>query len=554
MNDPDGNGVELNWDKPNNIWLIDKEGNLQMGTERLDFEDLLQAAVFVITDCCYMLLNRFKYYCLMLQPGFLKPPFSLDKKVIFGIAFYFLCMAVIAFTAKGTSDEGDSISHYLFAKTAWKYKEHFFNHWAKPVYVLMAFPFAQFGLIGVKLMNVLLNCASLWFTYKMAVQLKIKLPWIPALLLASIPMYNFLSLGGLTEPMCACLLIAGLLLLVKEKWIAGIILLSFLPFVRSEGLLMLSVVFVYLIYQSKYQYLPLLATGHLFYSIAGYFYYNDLLWVFNKMTYATFSSAYGQGNWMHFINSLPEILGTAQVILFYVGMLYGFILVIRFFRKQIVASEVPELFLLFGSVAVYFIAHSAFWALGIFNSGGILRVMVAIMPLIALVNYRALEYLFAFINNWRTQNKCIIIATGWAILYPFSGHKFAYNWQRDFQPKADQYAQQELVKWLESVNPDYKNHTFYFETVYISELLNIDWFDTSKRKRLLDSFVKNEFTPGDYLVWDDWFAVVEAHISLESLEKDQRLQKLKIFEHKDYWGKTRSTVLFRWKGDVTDEK
>lgn len=43
MNDPDGNGVELYWDKPQNIWPIDKEGNLQMGTERLDIEDLLQA-------------------------------------------------------------------------------------------------------------------------------------------------------------------------------------------------------------------------------------------------------------------------------------------------------------------------------------------------------------------------------------------------------------------------------------------------------------------------------------------------------------------------------
>ena len=43
MNDPDGNGVELYWDKPNNIWPIDKEENLQMVTERLDIENLLQA-------------------------------------------------------------------------------------------------------------------------------------------------------------------------------------------------------------------------------------------------------------------------------------------------------------------------------------------------------------------------------------------------------------------------------------------------------------------------------------------------------------------------------
>jgi hypothetical protein len=55
-------------------------------------------------------------------------------------------ITVIAFVANGTGDEGDSISHYLFAKTAWTYKQHFFDHWAKPVYVLIAFPFATTGL------------------------------------------------------------------------------------------------------------------------------------------------------------------------------------------------------------------------------------------------------------------------------------------------------------------------------------------------------------------------------------------------------------------------
>ena len=43
MNDPDGNGVKLYRDRPQAEWPIDKEGNLQMVTERLDIEDLLQA-------------------------------------------------------------------------------------------------------------------------------------------------------------------------------------------------------------------------------------------------------------------------------------------------------------------------------------------------------------------------------------------------------------------------------------------------------------------------------------------------------------------------------
>ena len=42
LNDPDGNGVELYWDKPKEQWPFDEEGNLQMVTEHLDIEDLLE--------------------------------------------------------------------------------------------------------------------------------------------------------------------------------------------------------------------------------------------------------------------------------------------------------------------------------------------------------------------------------------------------------------------------------------------------------------------------------------------------------------------------------
>jgi catechol 2,3-dioxygenase len=41
LDDPDGNGVELYWDKPHNQWPLDASGNLQMVTERLDLENLL---------------------------------------------------------------------------------------------------------------------------------------------------------------------------------------------------------------------------------------------------------------------------------------------------------------------------------------------------------------------------------------------------------------------------------------------------------------------------------------------------------------------------------
>ena len=41
LNDPDGNGVELYWDKPESKWPKDENGNLMMITEALDLQSLL---------------------------------------------------------------------------------------------------------------------------------------------------------------------------------------------------------------------------------------------------------------------------------------------------------------------------------------------------------------------------------------------------------------------------------------------------------------------------------------------------------------------------------
>lgn len=43
LRDPDENGVELYWDKPESAWPRASDGSLAMVTERLDLEDLLRA-------------------------------------------------------------------------------------------------------------------------------------------------------------------------------------------------------------------------------------------------------------------------------------------------------------------------------------------------------------------------------------------------------------------------------------------------------------------------------------------------------------------------------
>ena len=41
LNEPDMNGVELYWDRPKEQWPVDDAGNLLMGTDALDWDDLL---------------------------------------------------------------------------------------------------------------------------------------------------------------------------------------------------------------------------------------------------------------------------------------------------------------------------------------------------------------------------------------------------------------------------------------------------------------------------------------------------------------------------------
>lgn len=42
LRDPDENGIELYWDKPEKEWPFDDEGNLMMDTQPLDVDDLME--------------------------------------------------------------------------------------------------------------------------------------------------------------------------------------------------------------------------------------------------------------------------------------------------------------------------------------------------------------------------------------------------------------------------------------------------------------------------------------------------------------------------------
>ena len=117
--------------------------------------------------------------------------------VLAGIIIYFLSILFIAINTDGTCDSGDSITHYLYARYAFENPENFFNHWAKPFFVLLTSPFAQVGFVGIKIFNCIAAAFTLLCVYKIADETEPRLAWIAPLLLAFTPGYFVHIFSGL---------------------------------------------------------------------------------------------------------------------------------------------------------------------------------------------------------------------------------------------------------------------------------------------------------------------------------------------------------------------
>src|SRR6185312_7165198 len=170
---------------------------------------------------------------------------------------------------------------------------------------------AQLGFKGIKLFNIITTIIAMIAAYKTAKRINLANSWLVPVLLLLAPMNFALSLSGLTEPLFACLLISGLCLLFYNYTVAGLIILSFLPFVRSEGMFLLIIIAAYLLWQKKPISIIWLFTGQLIYAFAGYSHFDSLLWFYQTNPYSLVSK-YGKGAITTYFYAMPLIAGPAS--------------------------------------------------------------------------------------------------------------------------------------------------------------------------------------------------------------------------------------------------
>ena len=436
---------------------------------------------------------------------------------IFVLLFIYVIIATLTIIFfDGTGDSGDSIHHYQFAKLAPLHPELFFNHWAKPLYVLLASPFAQFTFIGVKIFNSIVSLLTIFFTFKIAQKLNINNAIIGAIILIFSPLCFVLTFSGLTEPLFALFISIGLYTILVKKPIISCLLISFLPFIRSEGLIIIGVFGLYFLLKREWKLIPFLLVGHIVYSIAGFFVFNDLLWVFNKIPYARMSSTYGSGELSHFVIQLMYVIGVPIYILFWSGVL---IIIWKSIKNRISIEIQILVFLGFFS---FFIAHSLFWYLGIFNSMGLNRVIIGVAPLISIISLIGFNFLtYEIFKNKRIPNlifQGLLIA--YILIFPFTSNPAAINWERDLSLSKDQQSANQIADLISHNRGS--NQRFVFAHPYLSEVLKIDHFDDTKRLELTADFM-NHIKSGDIVIWENWFAVVEHGVTKEYLDTNTEL-------------------------------
>jgi len=460
----------------------------------------------------------------------MKKRFSIQDKLVYcGIAAYFIICLFVSFTQKGTVDSGDSVMHFLFAKYSFQHTSLFFDHWAKPLFVLLSSPFSQFGFVGIKVFNSVVSTLTLIFTYLTAKKIMKENIFIIVILLCFAPLNFTITFSGLTEPLFAFFLICSIYYLVSGKEITSSVMVSFLPFVRSEGLIIIIVFAIYFLVRRKFKVLPLLLTGHVLYSIAGYFYYHDFLWVFTKIPYAKLSSTYGSGQLTNFVTQMTYVIGIPFYILFALGFIY---FVTSFFYKPFRDSENNyrlKLFVIYGGFLSFFIAHSLFWYLGIFNSMGLKRVLICVIPLSAFIALDGFNFITGILIKKKSLSyiiSCLLIA--YIVVFPFTGNPAAIKWKKEFSMSNDQILVNEMAVFMK--NNNYNDCVYYYFPPYISLALGIDPFDHSKKKELGELFENKTIPKNSVVIWDDWSAVVECGISLDKLQNDDRFKEIKTFE------------------------
>jgi hypothetical protein len=434
----------------------------------------------------------------------------------------------------GTGEEADSYHHFLISHYSIKHPYLFFDHWGKPLYTLLSAPFAQMGINGSKVFNVICSLLASWFAFKLSKSFKMEQAAWVILFIFLIPLNFQVNFSAFTEPLFAMMLMLGIWLMMQKKSNLSLLLISFLPMIRSEGLIILGVFGVYLIFQKQFRKLPLLLFGQLFYGFWAWLYLGKSpLWTFNEIPYAEMSSPYGSGAFYHFAEKLYYMCGLPLLILFLIGLISSLV--------RIKNRSAEWNILILGSFFAFFVFHSLAWSLGWFNSMGLKRVFGAVTPLMGIIMLSGLNLTFTYLRSPIVKSG---LSLSWVLIsaaFLFTNGPAAVNWKAEMNLSPSQELAKQLGEYIQEEDIPYQR--LIYADRFLHYALKNDLYNESEFK-LLNEEALSDLRNGDLVIWDNWHAPTDFGIQLAMLNNNPQLEKLESFEIESN-GRTVAFLIFK---------
>lgn len=286
------------------------------------------------------------------------------------------------FASDGIREAGDGVQHHMIARYSWKHPALLLDQWGKPMFTLLASPFAHFGYNAMTLFNALAALAAVALAMR---PLKRSGGWtmvaFPAALMLA-PQYAQLIIDGMTEILFGSMALFAVCLLLDGRPRAAAAVASLTPLCRPEYVVVLPLVAGWLLWKRQYRAVPLCALGIGIYSFFGLLHTGDPFSWWHGDPYGSGPSIYGKGDPWLFLLDAPRAFGWPLIAAFALALALW---------PVIQHTDVEErgahrlLFVTAAGGALGIVAVHAYlrWS-GTHGSAGLTRVLVTAAPLAAL--------------------------------------------------------------------------------------------------------------------------------------------------------------------------
>jgi hypothetical protein len=440
------------------------------------------------------------------------------------IAFWWVTWAaaavVVRLLSSGLLEMGDGVLHYQMARFSWAHPELLLDQWGKPLYTLLASPFAQLGHWGMTLFNALCFTATCWAADRMLRETSPWTRWLfpPALLL--VPAYGTMVLAGMTEVFFGLLTVLVVLALYTKHLRTAALVASFMPFARPEYVAFVPFVVLWIGLQRQWSALPFLLVGHLLYAVIGGIAQGEPFWAFTRDPYTGAQDIYGSGSVWHFVQQAHLIYGLPLLVILGLALPAAFLL-----RPMDPDREYPRRTLLLTALLPalgILVVHSLLWWQGAKSSLGLTRVLATTAPMLVLFALWMLGRVWRLMNGGRLVGVLVGLALS-VVHVVFAEQAFVAIEPLPIEAGASQ-------RFLDRVGDRVgelagKDRRVVYFHPYIGYRAGLDPFDP---ERSWKSWPGDALRDSDLIVWDAPFAPNEGGLPLDRLLGDSTLRLIEV--------------------------